>query len=185
MRMAALLIALAAIGAAVVAGCTVTTGGQASAPSESVSEYRAYVSQSVEASRSEESKRQETSRAQAQADACETFAMTSNAAVSAGNDLISVMNDEGGYGSSAEAKVGPVINALNTSAGQIDSVKAKAQTDELRDALTQYVDQSRKLAGAFDNRLSSSTLNSVVRTFNDARDRAGKICEPLLQTKGR
>lgn len=185
MRIAALFIALAAICAAAVAGCTMTTGGQASAPSESVSEYRTYVSQSIETSRTEESKRQETSRAQAMADACETFAMTSNAAVSAGNDLISVMNDEGGYGSSAEAKVGPVINALNTSAGQIDSVKANAQTDELRDAFTQYSEQSRKLAGAFDNRLSSGTLNSVVRTFNDARERAGKICEPLLQTKGR
>ncbi|WP_078313166.1 MULTISPECIES: hypothetical protein [unclassified Mycobacterium] len=185
MRIAALFIALAAICAAAVAGCTVTTGGQASAPSESVSEYRTYVSQSIETSRSEESKRQETSRAQAIADACETFAMTSNAAVSAGNDLISVMNDEGGYGASAESKVGPVINALNTSAGQIDSAKASAQTDELRDAFTQYAEQSRKLAGAFDNRLSGGTLNSVVRTFNDARERAGKICEPLLQTKGR
>ncbi len=185
MRIAALFIALAAICTAAVAGCTVTTGGQASAPSESVSEYRTYVSQSIETSRSEESKRQETSRAQAIADACETFAMTSNAAVSAGNDLISVMNDEGGYGTSAESKVGPVINALNTSAGQIDSAKANAQTDELRDAFTQYAEQSRKLAGAFDNRLSGGTLNSVVRTFNDARERAGKICEPLLQTKGR
>ncbi|WP_078316374.1 hypothetical protein [Mycobacterium sp. D16Q16] len=185
MRIAALFIALAAICAAAVAGCTVTTGGQASAPSESVSEYRTYVSQSIETSRSEESKRQETSRAQAIADACETFAMTSNAAVSAGNDLISVMNDEGGYGASAESKVGPVVNALNTSAGQIDSAKASAQTDELRDAFTQYAEQSRKLAGAFDNRLSGGTLNSVVRTFNDARERAGKICEPLLQTKGR
>lgn len=185
MRIAALFIALAAICAAAVAGCTMTTGGRASAPSESVSEYRTYVSQSIETSRTEESKRQETSRAQALADACETFAMTSNAAVSAGNDLISVMNDEGGYGSSAESKVGPVINALNTSAGQIDSAKASAQTDELRDAFTQYAEQSRKLAGAFDNRLSGGTLNSVVRTFNDARERAGKICEPLLQTKGR
>ncbi|MEU9809212.1 hypothetical protein [Mycobacterium sp. NPDC050853] len=185
MRMAALLIALAAICAAVVAGCTVTTGGQASAPSDSVSEYRTSVSQSLETSRTQESKRQETSRQQAMADACETFAMTSDAAVTAGNDLISVMNNEGGYGSAAEAKVGPVINALNTSASQIDSIKANAQTDDLRDALGQYVEQSRKLAGAFDNRLSESTLNSVVRTFNDARERAGKICEPLLQTKGR
>lgn len=185
MRIAALVMALAAIGAAVLAGCTLTTGGQASAPSESVSEYRTYVSQSQETSRSQESKRQETSRQEAMADACETFAMTSTAAVTAGNDLISVMNNEGGYGSEAEAKVGPVINALNTSAGQIDSVKGQAQTDELRDALTQYVDQSRKLAGAFDNRLSNSSLNSVVRTFNDAREHAGRICEPLLQTKGR
>ncbi|MUM16015.1 hypothetical protein FZI91_12350 [Mycobacterium sp. CBMA271] len=185
MRIAALVMAFAAIGAAVLAGCTVTTGGQASAPSESVSEYRTYVSQSIETSKSQESKRQETSRAQAMADACETFAMTSNAAVNAGNDLIAIMNNEGGYGSAAENKVGPVINALNTSAGQIDSVKTQAQTDELRDALSQYVQQSQKLAGAFDNRLSGSSLNSVVRAFNDAREHAGTLCEPLLQTKGR
>ncbi|MGH3726804.1 MAG: hypothetical protein ACRDUS_22070 [Mycobacterium sp.] len=185
MRIAALVMALAAIGAAVLAGCTVTTGGQASAPSESVSEYRTYVSRAIETSRSQESKRQETSRQQATADACEMFAMTSNAAVTAGNDLIAIMNNEGGYGSTAEAKVASVINALNTSAGQIDAVKGQAATDELRDALTQYVDQSRKLAGAFDNRLSNSTLNSVVKTFNDAREHAGKLCEPLLQTKGR
>jgi hypothetical protein len=178
-------IAVTAAGLLVLAGCTRVTGGQGSAPGASVSVYRSFVSESLVTSRSQESKRQESASRQAMVGACTTFAVTSGAAINSGNDLIETMNREGGYGSSAEAKVGPVIDALNASAGQVDEAKKQAQTNELRDALSGYSEEARKLAVAFQGRLTDESLNAVVKTFNDVREQADGICAEFLPGKPR
>lgn len=178
-------VAAVVLAAGTLLACTRVTEGQGAAPSESITQYRADVTASLSTSRSKESERQSSSSSRAMADACTTFAAVSNAAVEAGNDLISTMNQEGGYGSSAEQKVGPVVNALNTSAGQIDNASNQAQTNELRDALDAYAQQSRKLAVALENRKVGDGLNAVVHTFNDAREHARDVCLPFLEKKGR
>lgn len=175
-RNGAMVVAGVASGLLVLIGCTRVADGNGSADVEAVSEYHT----SLSVSQAESSRSAESSSKQAMADACTTFATMSNAAVSAGNELIDAMNNEGGYGRQAESKAGPVSNAISTSAKQVDDAKAAAQTNDVRDALAGYSDQARKLAAAIDSRYNGDSLNAAVQTFNDARNRAQSACAPYL-----
>ncbi|MFM8599935.1 MAG: hypothetical protein ACKOB8_13160 [Mycobacterium sp.] len=177
-RVGGLLVGGSAAVAMGVLGCTSVTGGDATVRAGEGPAYRSSMSvsssQAAASSSARESERQASLTAQAVLSACDTLSATSAEAIDAVNAYVSAFNDEGGDVASTE---GPAVDALNNSAGAVESDVSDVVPEELKDALFGWVNGAYATADAIVNEAPPSEFNSIISDLNDARSEALRLCD--------
>ena len=122
--------------AMIIVGCTSVTDGSPKVNATDAPVYRASVSASLEesaaSSAARESERQESMTLEAVHTSCEALSSSSVDAITAVNDYVKAFNESA---ADQEAKAGPAIDALNSSADLVAGSIADPLVPELRDAL--------------------------------------------------
>jgi hypothetical protein len=162
----------------VVVGCTSVTGGSAVVDAKEAPAYRTSVasslSESAVTSSERESKRQESLTTAAVHNSCDALSTSSVDAITAVNAFVGAFNSSSG---DVAAKEGPAVDALNKSADLVASSIGNALSQQLRDALTAWVDSARAVAAAITRHASPSDFNTTVTKLNDAKSKAMDLCD--------
>lgn len=163
----------------VTGGCATVTDGEPKADSADAPAYRTSVSVSVAESAATssalESERQESLTTQAIHSACETMSTSSADAIDAVNTYVDASNGEGG--GDPLAAEGPAADALNHSADLVAGDISEALPQQLRDALSAWVDAARGAATAITERVPPDAFNVAIRQVNDTRSTALDLCD--------
>jgi hypothetical protein len=159
-----------------VVGCTKMRDGTAAPDTKVAPAYRSSVSSSVSASSAtssiRESQRQQSSITRAIVNACDSFLGSANDAIDKMNAYIAVLNHNGNTGPTE----GPAKDALNHSADTTASSIGDPMSQELRGALSGYVDAARDVARQIGPNPNQSQLNAAINRFNDRLSNARKVC---------
>lgn len=178
LRIAAFALGGTATAAMVVVGCTSVTGGTAQVDREAAPVYRASISASIEVSMSSsavrESERQASLTTKAVHTVCEDLSTSAVDAVDAVNVYIEAVNNGTG---DAKAKAGPAIDALNRSAELVTSGMSDVLSQDLRQALTEWVDSVKALVATMSADGGPDAFNSASARSNTARENALDRCD--------
>ena len=163
---------------AVLAGCTMTTGGDGRADAADAPGYRTSMSlsssQSVASSSARESERQASMTTQAVHTTCETLSTTSADAIDAVNAYVDAYNDDGGDVTGTE---GPAVDALNQSAEAVQTSISEIVPTDLKEAFLAWVDGARATAEAISQQAAPAEFNSIIDELNVARSNALELCD--------
>ena len=163
----------------VIGGCATVTDGEPKADSADAPAYRTSVSvsaaESAATSSALESERRESLTTQAIHSACETMSTSSADAIDAVNTYVDAANGEGG--GDPLAAEGPAADALNHSADLVAADIGDALPQQLRDALSAWVDAARGAATAITERVPPDAFNVAIRQVNDTRSTALDLCD--------
>jgi hypothetical protein len=177
-RIGGLLAGVLATALLVVVGCSSVTGGTAVVDAKDAPAYRTSVesslSESVATSSQRESKRQESLTTEAVHTSCDGLSTSSVDAITAVNTYVGAFNSDG---ADAAAKEGPAVDALNKSADLVSSSVSNALSQQLRDALTAWVNAARAVAAAITGHYSPSDFNAAINKLNDAKSNAMNRCD--------
>lgn len=169
------LTAVALMGA--VGACTNVTGGSGRVDGNDAPAYRTSVaasaSESAASSSVRESERQESLTTEAIHTACETLSTSSADAVDTVNVYIDAFNGDG----DPVATEGPAVDALHDSAELVGSDANDTLPQEIRDALTDWIDAARSTADAITDHLPPADFNDAVDGLNEARSHALDLCD--------
>lgn len=164
--------------AVTLAGCTTTTGGDATVDSAAAPAYRTSMSmsssQAAASSSARESERQASLTTQAVHTTCETLSTTSADAIDSVNAYVDAYNAEG---TDLTATEGPAVDALNQSADAVESSIGELVPQELKDAFIAWADGSRAAAEAITAKAGPDEFNSTIDALNEARSRALRLCD--------
>jgi hypothetical protein len=125
---------------------------------------------------SRESERQRSLRTQAIHRSCEALSSSSADAITAVNNYVDAFN---GNAADVVAKTGPAIDSLNHSADLVSGSLSDAQSLNLRDALTGWVDAARALATAIAGNHEPDQFNAAITRLNDTKTKALNLCDKL------
>ncbi len=164
--------------AMIIVGCTSVTDGSPKVNATDAPVYRASVSASLEesaaSSAARESERQESMTLEAVHTSCEALSSSSVDAITAVNDYVKAFNESA---ADQEAKAGPAIDALNSSADLVAGSIADPLVPELRDALNGWVDAARGVATAIAGNYGPDEFNAAVTRLNDVKTDALDLCD--------
>ncbi|HEX7321573.1 MAG TPA: hypothetical protein VF299_01370 [Mycobacterium sp.] len=172
-RVAALVVGVAAALALGVVGCTTIIGGDATVDTSAAPAYRSSVSASAATSSSRESQRQLSMTTQAVRGACVRFAKSSTTAVETVNKYVDAFNSGGDVSDTA----GPAIEALNDSADTISGAVSNVLSPALRDVFNSYAESARSLAQAISTHASTPVYNSRKEELNNIRGKGMQLCK--------
>ena len=162
----------------VVVGCTSVTGGTAVVDTNAAPAYRtsiaASMSESAATSSQREAKRQQSMTTQAVHTSCDSLSTSSVDAITAVNAYVGAFNAGGG---DAAAKEGPAADALNKSADLVGGSLSDVLSQQLRDALTGWVNAARAVAAAITGHAAPQDFNNAVNKLNDAKSNAMNLCD--------
>lgn len=171
--------AVAAV-AMIVVGCQSITTGSPSLDAADVPLYRASTSSSLAASSSSsaarESQRQEAAVKEAVHTSCEALSSSSVDAIAAVNSYVDAVNQN-----SVElvARAGPAVDGLNRTADVVAASMTDPLSQELRDALNEWVDSARALSVAIGSDAPMSEFNVSIERVNVSQDLALDLCDAL------
>jgi hypothetical protein len=162
----------------VVVGCTSVTGGTAVVDAKQAPAYRtslsASVSESAATSSQREAKRQQSLTTAAVHNSCDALSTSSVDAITAVNAYVGAFNTGGG---DSAAKERPAVDALNKSADLVGGSLSNVLSQQLRDALSAWVDSSRAVAAAISGHYSPQDFNNAINKLNDAKSTAINLCD--------
>ena len=165
-------------GAALAAGCTSVTGGDATVNAADAPAYRTSVSlsssQSAASASARESERQASMTISAVHATCETLSTSSADAIDAVNAYVGAFNREGGDVKTTE---GPAADALIQSADAVEGSITEVVPQELKDAFGAWIDGAREAADAISRQASPTEFNQIIDSLNDARSTALSLCD--------
>jgi hypothetical protein len=162
----------------VVVGCTSITGGKAVVDAKDAPAYRTSVqvsmSESAATSSQRESTRQQSLTTEAVHNSCDALSTSSVDAVTAVNAYVGARNASA---PDVTAKEGPAVASLNKGADLVNSSLSGALSPTLRDALTNWVNSARAVAGAITSHAPTDQFNAAIDKLNDARSTAIGLCD--------
>ena len=162
----------------IIVGCQTLTEGAASVDRSDAPIYRASVSASMEESSSRsaasESARQASLSKAAVHTSCDQLSTSSVNAVDAVNAFVWAFN---GNAPDVDAKAGPAIDALNTSADLVAGSLSEPLSDELDVALKAWVDAAHDVAGTIARTFDMAAFNTAIDQLNDVKIRALDLCD--------
>lgn len=177
LRIAALVVGSLASLAMIIVGCSSVTDGSPTVDKADAPLYKASVSASIaesaESSSSRESERQESITKEAVHSSCEALSTSSVDAVTAVNDFVGAFNE----GADTVAQAGRAVDALNLSADTVARSVSDPLPQDLKDAMTAWVDSARGVATAIAGNYGPDEFNAAVRTLNDAKTTAINRCD--------
>lgn len=164
--------------AMIAVGCQTLTTGTASVDSSDVPVYRASVSSSAADSSSRsaasESARQSSMTKAAVHTSCDDLSTSSVNAVDAVNAFVHAFN---GNDADADAKAGPAVEALNTSADLVAGGLSEPLSDDLENALKAWVDAAHNVAGVLARPFDMAAFNVAINQLNDVKTHALELCD--------
>lgn len=164
--------------AIIVVGCQTVTQGTASVDRSDAPIYQASVSASMAESSSSsaahESERQASLSNAAVHTSCEGLSSSSVNAVDAVNAFVVAYNDNA---PDVEAKSGPAIDALNSSADMVSGSLSEPLSDDLERALLAWVDSARNVAGVLSRPFVRDEFNGAINHMNDVKTAALDLCD--------
>jgi hypothetical protein len=164
--------------AMIIVGCTSVTDGSPKVNATDAPVYRASVSASIEdsaaSSSARESERRESLTLEAVRTSCEALSSSSVDAITAVNDYVKAFNESA---ADEQAKAGPAIDALNSSADLVAGSIADPLVPELKDALNGWVDAARGVATAIAGNYGPDEFNAAVTRLNDVKTDALDLCD--------
>jgi PBP1b-binding outer membrane lipoprotein LpoB len=178
LRIAALVVGTLAALAMIIVGCSSVTEGSPKVDAAEAPVYRASVSASIEesaaSSSARESERQASLTTEAIHSSCESLSSSSVDAITAVNDYVDSFNQSAG---DVGAKAGPAIDALNHSADLVARSVSDPLSQELKDALSAWVDAARGVATAIAGNYGPEEFNSAITRLNDSKTTALNLCD--------
>lgn len=178
LRIAALVVGALAASAMVIVGCSSVTEGSPEVDKADAPVYRASVSaslaESAESSSSRESERQASLTKEAVHTSCEALSTSSVDAITAVNDFVDAYNNTG---TDAGGKAGPAVDALNHSADVVARSVSDPLSQELKDAMSGWVDAARGVATAIAGNYGPDEFNAAVTKLNDSKTTALNLCD--------
>jgi hypothetical protein len=161
----------------VIVGCSSVTDGNPTVDKADAPVYKASVSASIaesqESSSSRESQRQASMTKEAVHSSCEALSTTSVDAVKAVNDYVGAFNG----GQDAGAQAGRAVDALNLSADSVSRSVSDPLPQELKDAMSAWVDAARGVATAIAGNYGPDDFNAAVHKLNDSKTTAINLCD--------
>jgi hypothetical protein len=178
LRIVALVLGSLAVLAMVIVGCGSVTEGTPKVNATDAPVYKASVSasmaESAESSSARESERQASLTTEAVHTSCEALSSSSVDAITAVNDYVKSFNDNA---ADAQAKQGPAIDALNHSADAVAQSISDPLSQELKDAMNEWVDAARGVATAIAGNYGPDEFNAAVTKLNDVKTHALDLCD--------